>query len=80
MRDVFIKDERERLGLQLVKVLGASWGIFCAVTSKLDLPRTTPLHDLAATAKKASTERFAATDGNHGLAVAYMAKLLSTLC
>jgi diaminopropionate ammonia-lyase family len=80
IKHVFLKDESERVGLPSFKILGASWGTFVAVASELQLPHTTSLDDLAASAKSASTTLFAATDGNHGRAVAYMAKLLSVPC
>jgi diaminopropionate ammonia-lyase family len=77
VKQVYLKDESDRFGLPSFKVLGASWGTFCAIATKLDLPLDTSLESLAAAAKKASITLFAATDGNHGRAVAYMAKLLS---
>ncbi|KFY37649.1 hypothetical protein V494_04661 [Pseudogymnoascus sp. VKM F-4513 (FW-928)] len=76
VKSVVIKDEGNRLGLPSFKILGASWGTFRAIASKLDLPLDSSLEDLSEAAKKASIKLFAATDGNHGRAVAYMAKLL----
>ncbi len=58
--DVYVKDESARLGLPSYKVLGASWAVQRAVAALGDdRPRTL----------------VAATDGNHGRAVAHMARL-----
>ncbi len=58
--DVYVKDESSRLGLPSYKVLGASWAIARTVAGLGDdRPRTL----------------VAATDGNHGRAVAHMAAL-----
>ncbi len=60
MADVYVKDESARLGLPSYKVLGASWAVQRAVAALGDdRPRTL----------------VAATDGNHGRAVAHMARL-----
>lgn len=76
VKSIFVKDEGNRLGLPSFKILGASWGTFRAIASKLNLPLDSSLDDLSGAAKNASIKLFAATDGNHGRAVAYMAKLL----
>ncbi|KFY73593.1 hypothetical protein V499_06353 [Pseudogymnoascus sp. VKM F-103] len=76
VKSIFIKDEGNRLGLPSFKILGASWGTFRGIASKLDLSLDSSLDDLSEAAKNASIKLFAATDGNHGRAVAYMAKLL----
>lgn len=80
LKQVFIKDESERLGLQSFKILGASWGTFSAIATKLGCDPNTPIQELARMARDASVELMAATDGNHGLAVAHMAKLLAIPC
>ncbi|MEA2523403.1 MAG: diaminopropionate ammonia-lyase [Thermomicrobiales bacterium] len=82
---LWIKDESERMGLPAFKILGASWAVFRAIRQKLskhddaaselfdwqtldDLARQLdPLKPLTLTC---------ATDGNHGRAVARMARLL----
>ena len=76
---VWVKDESSRLGLPAFKILGASWAVFRALEEHSghaigawdDLhglrERVEPLKPLALAA---------ATDGNHGRAVARMAKLL----
>jgi diaminopropionate ammonia-lyase len=58
---VFVKDESARLGLPAFKVLGASWAVHRALAS-----RTAP----------GPVTLVTATDGNHGRAVAWVARLL----
>lgn len=80
LREVWVKDESGRLGLPSFKILGASWATYRALRdlggfgdadwSDVDglaelVARTTPVRRLAA-----------ATDGNHGRAVAHIARLL----
>lgn len=76
VKAVFVKDESNRFGLPAFKALGASWGCFRAVALKLGLPSTVSLEELSAQAKKHSLTLIAATEGNHGRAVAFMARLL----
>lgn len=77
---VFVKDESSRLGLPAFKVLGPSWAVYRALEERLgdegfgdweeieDLKvRLEPLRPLSLVA---------ATDGNHGRAVARVARLL----
>ncbi|KAK6075182.1 diaminopropionate ammonia-lyase [Seiridium cupressi] len=77
LKGVFIKDESDRFGLPSFKILGASWGTFTAIAAKLGISTGCTVDRLAAEARKAGVVLVAATDGNHGRAVAYMAKLLS---
>jgi diaminopropionate ammonia-lyase len=75
---VWVKDESSRLGLPSFKILGASWGVFNALDRHVggfgswrtidDLRRRLGDHGPLSVA--------AATDGNHGRAVARMARLL----
>lgn len=76
LKDVFLKDETNRLGLPAFKVLGASWGIRQAIAKRAGLSPPITLEDLSAAVEKHSVSLFAATDGNHGRAVARMGKLL----
>lgn len=69
---VVVKDEADRMGLPAFKILGASWATYRALLEHLDLPVGTPLDVLAGTAVTLTT----ATDGNHGRAVAFMARRL----
>ncbi len=75
---VWLKDESERFGLPSFKVLGASWAIRRALGERLGLAPDAPLGivELAAAAELDPATLVTATDGNHGRAVARMAKLL----
>ncbi|EXJ89812.1 hypothetical protein A1O3_02879 [Capronia epimyces CBS 606.96] len=76
IRAVFVKDESSRLGLPAFKILGASWGTFRAVAEQTILPLDSSLEELASAAHRVNTVLFAATEGNHGRAVARMGKIL----
>ncbi|KAJ5476315.1 hypothetical protein N7475_002044 [Penicillium sp. IBT 31633x] len=76
VRSVLVKDESNRFGLPSFKVLGASWGCFRAVAAQLSLPPTVSLDELSSRAKEASIVLTTASMGNHGRAVAFMARLL----
>lgn len=73
---VLVKDESHRFGLPSFKILGASWGCYRAIASHFGLPTTVSLEELSAKAQKNSVSLTAATEGNHGKAVAFMARLL----
>jgi diaminopropionate ammonia-lyase len=87
---VFVKDESSRLGLPAFKVLGASWAVHQLLTdSPADEPAlpSKPVMpaspDALATLRAAAARRpsltfVTATDGNHGRAVARMARLTGT--
>ena len=77
--EVLVKDESARLGLPSFKVLGASWAVYRALLSRLGLsreqvPTLAALREAVAPLRPLSLA--AATDGNHGRAVAHMAALL----
>jgi diaminopropionate ammonia-lyase family len=72
---VFVKDESSRFGLPSFKILGASWAIFRAVRA-LGLSCETSLESLAQVTRSASVKLFAATEGNHGRAVARVASII----
>lgn len=76
LADVWVKNESGRLGLPSFKILGASWGTYRALDEKVGgFGDWDTLDDL----KGKLGGRFslvAATDGNHGRAVARMANLL----
>lgn len=76
VKAVFVKDESSRLGLPAFKILGASWGTFRAIAEQTGLPLDSSLQDLSQAAKRSGTVLFAATEGNHGRAVARMGKML----
>jgi diaminopropionate ammonia-lyase len=73
-----VKDESRRLGLPAFKILGASWAVYRLLVSRLDQePEWRTLDELrAAFAPLGRLTLVAATDGNHGRAVAHMAALL----
>ena len=75
---VFVKDESARLNLAAFKVLGASWAVAQALTNGAE---PTSLDHVAQAIDRAHPPTLvAATDGNHGRAVAHMAKLLGLDC
>ena len=79
LSQVLIKCERARLGLMSFKILGASWASYRAVVAhtgqQLEPWRT--VEELAASLSPLRPFALAAaTDGNHGKAVARMARML----
>jgi diaminopropionate ammonia-lyase len=76
---VWVKDESSRFGLPAFKFLGASWAVYRTIQQRLG-GAISPWHtfaDLQAQfAPLQPLTLVAATDGNHGRAVAHMAKLL----
>ncbi len=77
--DVLVKDESDRFGLPSFKILGTSWACYRAVTERLgdEVRPWATIDDLAAQARLLRPFAFAAaTDGNHGRAVAWMARML----
>ncbi|MGH2788855.1 MAG: diaminopropionate ammonia-lyase [Actinomycetota bacterium] len=75
---VWVKDESARIGLPSFKILGASWAVYRALDRLVGgLPEWSTIADLAtALTPYRPLALAAATDGNHGRAVARMAKLL----
>ncbi len=78
---VWVKDESERLGLPSFKVLGASWAVARALTARLgDAAAGVPAAIVRRPAARFASLRpltlVAPTDGNHGRAVAHVARLL----
>ncbi|KAF2673467.1 tryptophan synthase beta subunit-like PLP-dependent enzyme [Microthyrium microscopicum] len=76
VKNVLVKYEGDRLGLPSFKILGASWGTFRAIADKAGLPLNSSLEHLSQEAVKRSIKLVTATDGNHGRALARMAKIL----
>jgi diaminopropionate ammonia-lyase len=77
--EVWVKDESGRLGLPSFKILGASWATFRAVVERLgkDPGEWSTVAELAQRLDELRPMTLsAATDGNHGRAVARMARLL----
>ena len=74
--EVLVKDESSRLGLSAFKVLGASWAVARTLTERVSLPMPLTLDSVRFAAAQHPVTLVAATDGNHGRAVARMATLL----
>ena len=74
---VLLKDESYRLDLKAFKILGASWGTYRGLAERLGLPLTVSMEELGRAARAADISLVAATEGNHGRAVARMAKWLN---
>lgn len=74
---ILLKDESYRLDLKAFKILGASWGTYRGLAERLGLPLTVSMEELGRGARAADITLFAATEGNHGRAVARMAKWLN---
>lgn len=71
---LFAKEESARMGLPAFKILGASYGIARALSERLGADRVLALDELRE--RRPDLELIAATDGNHGRAVAHMARVL----
>jgi diaminopropionate ammonia-lyase len=76
LKAVYLKDETLRWGLPSFKILGASWATNRAIVQALRLSDNVGLDDLGAAAREAGIALYTATDGNHGRAVAKMARVL----
>lgn len=72
---VFVKEEASRFGLPAFKILGASYAISRAVSACLGVESALPIDELRPRMPGELT-LVAATDGNHGRAVAHVARLL----
>ena len=77
---VFVKDESSRLGLPAFKILGASWAVYRALEERVGndgFGDWETIDDLKAKLEPLRPLTLvAATDGNHGRAVARVARLL----
>lgn len=80
---LWVKDESWLFGLPAFNFLGASWAAFLALCERFDLDPGTqrwPFDELVASARSDSTQLLAATDGNHGRAVARVTRLFRCSC
>lgn len=68
-----VKQESLRLGLPAFKILGASYAISRALSQRLGSAEPIALHELR---DRLELQIIAATDGNHGRAVAHVARLV----
>jgi diaminopropionate ammonia-lyase family len=75
--EIHIKDEGDRFGMPSFKILGASWGTFRAVVQHLGLDPSADLEVVRQALSQRPVTLYAATDGNHGRAVARMGVVLS---
>jgi diaminopropionate ammonia-lyase len=78
LRRLLVKLELDRLGLPSFKVLGASWAVCRLLCRRAGLAEPVATFDelRAVATGLAPLQLVAATDGNHGRAVAHMARLL----
>ncbi|MFI2363160.1 diaminopropionate ammonia-lyase [Promicromonospora sp. NPDC019610] len=72
---VLVKEESSRLGLPAFKVLGASYAIARALGERFGLA-TVSLDAVRDAVRGTDVRLYAATDGNHGRAVAHVAALI----
>ncbi len=83
VRRVLVKAETRRMGLPSFKILGASWATYRAICDHLGYEPVPwrNINELAANLAHLRPFKLAtATDGNHGRAVAFMARLLGFGC
>src|SRR5690242_11473816 len=73
---VVVKDESDRFGLPAFKVLGASWAANRALAAQLGLPVAQSFEELRARTRGSDLTLVTATDGNHGRALAWIARQL----
>lgn len=75
VKDIFVKNESERFGLNAFKGLGGSYAMFRVLCRKLGLdPRGASLSDLKTETAQAEIQKtvfVTATDGNHGRGVSW---------
>lgn len=80
---LLVKAETWRMGLPSFKILGASWATYCALRDHIghEPEPWRNISELAASLAHLRPFRLVtATDGNHGRAVAFMARLLGFDC
>ena len=78
VKDVFVKDEGKRFGLKAFKALGGSWCIASLLAEELGMERPDfTVLTAPETLKRLGNRTFStATDGNHGMGVAWTAMKL----
>ncbi|MEO6826663.1 MAG: diaminopropionate ammonia-lyase [Microbacteriaceae bacterium] len=73
---VYVKEEASRFGLPSFKMVGASWAVYRILADRTQDPeREWTFQELADQFSDSGLTLICATDGNHGRAVAHMAKL-----
>lgn len=73
---VWLKDESNRFGLPAFKVLGASWATNHAIGARQQRSPAPTFAALTDRAREVELTLVTATDGNHGRALAHVARLL----
>ena len=79
VRDIWVKDESSRFGLKAFKGLGASYAVCATLAAHLALPPPLNFNDFSQPDIRRALSEFTlvtASDGNHGIAVAWMASQL----
>ncbi|KAF9012875.1 diaminopropionate ammonia-lyase [Hymenopellis radicata] len=79
LNHVLVKAETNRFGLPAFKILGASWATHTAIVQRLNLASSSSVSDVIHALRTSGAPPFAvmcATEGNHGRAVARMARTL----
>ncbi|KAL3424909.1 hypothetical protein PVAG01_04190 [Phlyctema vagabunda] len=74
---VYVKDESDRCTLPAFKILGVSWAAFQAIAELTSLSLDVDLGEISQAAKAKGITLLAATEGNHGRAIARLAKILN---
>jgi diaminopropionate ammonia-lyase family len=80
VREVFVKDESQRCGLPSFKILGATWAVCQVIAARANVPVNSGHEVLAEATKVAKITLVAATDGNHGRAVARIGSIMEIKC
>ena len=77
VRKIFVKDESFRLGLNAFKVLGAGYAAVKYFSEKYNIPtEELTMENIRKISSDKDITLITATDGNHGRAVAYIARIL----
>lgn len=74
--EILVKDESLRLGLPAFKILGASWATYKTLLPRLGVDHPQDLDDLVSLLEPYPCVLVTASEGNHGRALARMARLL----
>jgi diaminopropionate ammonia-lyase len=80
---VWIKDESQRFGLKAFKILGASYAVCATLAERLSMPAPLAFDAFRKNGVRRRLRTLtllAASDGNHGAAVAWMADRLGCRC
>ncbi|KAI6912266.1 hypothetical protein D0869_00518 [Hortaea werneckii] len=76
VRSIHLKIEGDRFGLPSFKILGASWAIGRAIANRFALPLEIDWDTVKRSVRDTNLKLYAATEGNHGRAVARIASWL----